>query len=178
MGQGFVNLFLDTSVIAWIVLIASLACLIAEIFIPKFGLVGIGGIILAVAGTVFNCTKPWLSAGDIIWLILDTLILFGVCIGLVYLGLFLWKKYRKSTRKGPAYIEMDGKKIPADKMGNPDFSFLKGKAGTCVTDLNPSGKVEIEGEIYNVLSVKNYLYNGNMVRVVKTVGASIYVQKI
>ena len=37
MGQGFVNLFLDTSAIAWIVLIASLACLIAEIFIPKFG---------------------------------------------------------------------------------------------------------------------------------------------
>ena len=63
-------------------------------------------------------------------------------------------------------------------MGNPDFSFLNSKTGVCVTDLKPSGKVEIEGEVYNVLARKGYIYCGISVRVVKTVGASIYVEKI
>ena len=178
MIQGFVTFFTETSFVTWIVLAVSLACLISEVFIPSFGMVGIGGIVLGIAGIVFNATKPWLSAGEIIWLVVDTLILFAIIVGAVKLIDFIIRKKGGIRKKVSAYLEIDGKKIPADSNGNPNFSFLKGKAGVCVTDLNPSGKVEIDGDIYNVFSREGYLYNGNMVRVVKTVGASIYVEKI
>ena len=179
MVNGFVTLFTETEVVAWIVLAISLVCLIAEVFIPSFGLVGIGGIVLGLAGIGFNANKPWLTTSELVWLIVDTLVLMGAIVGLVKLVYVLTHgKNKKKKNATKTYLDMDGKLIPADDEGNPDFSFLKGKAGTCVTDLKPSGKVEIDGEVYNVLADQGYLYNGNMVRVIKTVGASVYVQKI
>ncbi|MBQ9790643.1 MAG: hypothetical protein IJW24_03510 [Clostridia bacterium] len=180
MVDGFVTLFTETDIVGLIVLGVSLVCLIAEVFIPSFGLVGIGGLILAVAGIVFCVLKPWLTVVQIIWIIVDILVIFAVVILAVKFGFFLWKKSRGEVQKKrkKQFLEIDGKKVPADDVGNPDFSYLKGKAGVCTTDLNPAGKVEIDGEIFDVHSQKGYLYTGNMVRVTKTVGAIIYVQKI
>lgn len=176
MINGFVTFFTETDVLCFIALAVSLACLIAEIFIPSFGLVGIGGICIGLAGIGLNVSKPWYSATEIVWLIIDTFIIFIVVLLPIKLIVSLRQKKKKNRKVN--YLIIDGNKVPADENGNPDFSFLKGKAGTCVTDLKPSGKVEIEGIVYNVLADKGYLYNGNMVRVIKSNGASIYVEKI
>ena len=179
MVDGFVALFTELDIVTWIVLAVSLACFVAEVFIPSFGLVGIGGIVLLAAGLGFACSKPWLGGSLIVWLIVDVLLIFGAVVGLVWLFHFLWKKKNgKVSKRKQQFIEMNGKKVPADSMGNPDFSYLKGKTGVCTTDLNPAGKAEIDGEIFDVHANKGYLYNGNLVRVVKTVGAIIYVEKV
>ena len=89
---------------------------------------------------------------------------------------FLFKIFRK--RKNKNLIQVDGNIVPSDDVGNPNYSFLIGKIGECVTDLKPIGKAKIEGNIYNVKSEKYYLYNGNRVRVVRTEGSTIYVEKI
>jgi membrane-bound serine protease (ClpP class) len=176
MINGFITLFTETDLTTWIVLVIGLVCLIIEMVVPSFGLIGIGGIIFVIASLVMNVNKPWLSASELVFLTIDTVILFAAVLAITKVVSMQIRKHKK--RKGQEFLNLDGKKVPADKQGNPDFSFLKNKAGICITDLNPSGKVEIDGEVYNVLSEKEYLYNGNMVRVVKTVGHNIYVKKI
>lgn len=176
MVQGFVTLFTETTVVAWIALAVALGCLIAEIFIPSFGLVGISGVLLGIIGLLMNAFTPGLSASEIFWGLVDTILIFGVVLGAIKLIYYFITKKTKGKKK--EYLIIDGNKIPADEMGNPDFSFLLNKEGVCVTDLNPSGKVEIDGVKYDVLSEKGYLYNGNRVKVVKCVSSSVYVQKI
>lgn len=177
MLHGFVTLFTETDLISWIALGVSLACLVAEVFIPSFGLVGIGGLLIGIVGVGFNASnKPWLDTADILWLVVDTLIIFVVVVLVIKITYVLLQKKKKKVKKETLVV--DGKEIPADAQGNPDYSFLKGRAGVCVTDLNPSGKVDIDGEVYNVHSDKGYLYNGNMVRVIRVSGAIIYVDKI
>jgi len=85
----------------------------------------------------------------------------------------LFKRKKKSN-----LIVVDGNKVPADEMGNPNYSFLVGKTGECITDLKPIGKAKICGHIFTVKSEKGYLYNGNFVEVVKTESTTIYVKKI
>ncbi len=179
MVDGFVALFAESNIVGLIVLAVSLVCFVAEVFIPSFGLVGIGGIILGVAGTLFCVTKPWLTTHEILWMIADILILFGAFVVVFKVVYAIVKKAKKNGAKKKANIlNIGGKKVPADEVGNPDYSYLKGKAGVCKTDLNPAGKVEIDGEVFDVHSKKGYLYTGNMVRVTKTVGAIIYVEKV
>jgi len=177
MVNGFICFFTETSLIVWIILTISLICLVSEIFIPSFGLVGIGGLMMFCAGVGINVNKPWLDTTGILWLIADTLIIFIGVIGLIKL-IYYFTQGKGANKPKKQYLKMDGNQVPADDMGNPDFSYLKGKSGICVTDLKPSGKVEIDGDVYNVLSEKEYIYNGCFVRVIKTVGASIIVKKI
>lgn len=177
MVQGFVTLFTETSFVAWIALVVALGCLIAEIFIPSFGLVGISGTILGVLGLIVNAFIPNLGVAGIIWLTVDTLLIFAVVLTTIKI-IYLAKNKKLGKKKKKEYLVIDGNKVPADEMGNPDFSFLLGKEGVCVTDLNPSGKVEIDGVKYNVLAEKGYLYNGNKVKVIKCVSSSVYVEKI
>ena len=69
-------------------------------------------------------------------------------------------------------------KIPTTEQGNYDYSFLLNKQGVVVADLKPSGKVKIEGKIYDVSCVKKYLYAGTKVYVSKVETSRIYVKQI
>ena len=174
MIQGFIDLFISSD---WMVLLAlalSLICLSVEMFTHSFSLAGVVGLILGALGLWLGISDSWNYSGEMLWIIVDLLIIFLV----VLLPLKLIALKIKSKKTKIDYLLIDGNKIPADKMGNPDFSFLIGRTGECITDLKPSGKIKIDGKIYNVLSEKGYLYNGHFVKVVKTVSASIYVEKI
>ena len=174
MIQGFIELFTMSD---WMVLLSlglALVCLSIEMFIHSFSLSGVIGIVLGALGLWIGISDSWNNSNVLLWIIVDVLMIFLVVF--VPLKLIALKLKRKKAKVD--YILIDGNKIPADNMGNPDFSFLVGRTGECITDLKPSGKVKIDGKIYNVLSEKGYLFNGNFVRVVKTVSASIYVEKI
>lgn len=176
MIQGFVELFTSSD---WMVLLSlglALLCLSIEMFIHSFSLSGVIGIVLGAMGLWLGISDSWNNSKVLLWIIVDVLIIFLVV--LVPLKLIaLHIKHKKNIAKKD-FLLIDGNYIPADSMGNPDFSFLIGRVGECVTDLKPSGKVKVDGHVYNVLSEKGYLYNGNAIRVVKTISSSIYVEKI
>jgi len=176
MIQGFVDLWTLSDWYVLLLIAFALVCLCIEMFTFSFSIVGLTGIVLGFLGLWLGISDNWSLCDSILWVIADILIIFILV--LVSLKLIAIHFKNKKIRAKTDYLLIDGNKIPADKMGNPDFSFLIGKTGECITDLKPSGKVKIDGKIYNVLSEKNYLYNGNAVKVVKTVSASIYVEKI
>ena len=55
---------------------------------------------------------------------------------------------------------------------------LKGKIGTVHSRLRPSGKVEIEGEIYDAYSRGEFLEQGEKITVISTEGTSLRVKKL
>jgi membrane-bound serine protease (ClpP class) len=52
-----------------------------------------------------------------------------------------------------------------------------GKTGTAITVLRPSGRIEIEGEIYDAKSEISYIEKGNKIRVVRDEAGQLYVVK-
>jgi len=58
----------------------------------------------------------------------------------------------------------------------PAFAKLLGTEGVALTDLRPSGKIEIGGEPYDVVTTGAYLESGKRVRVVQVEGNRILVE--
>jgi membrane-bound serine protease (ClpP class) len=55
--------------------------------------------------------------------------------------------------------------------------LLKGKTGTAATVLRPSGKVDIEGEIYDAVTSGEFIDKGVAVTVTKIEATQLYVEK-
>jgi len=56
--------------------------------------------------------------------------------------------------------------------------LLKGKTGTAKTVLRPSGKVEIEGEVYDAVTAGEFIEKGDAVAVLRVEATQLYVEKI
>lgn len=59
-----------------------------------------------------------------------------------------------------------------------DYGMLVGKEGIVTAELRPSGKVEINGKIYDVVSTGAYIEEGERVVVAEAVGMRIVVQRV
>jgi membrane-bound serine protease (ClpP class) len=55
---------------------------------------------------------------------------------------------------------------------------MVGKVGMAVSVLRPSGKVEIENDIFDAVSEEGYVDKGEKVMVVKDEAGQIYVMKV
>ncbi|MBP3401250.1 MAG: serine protease [Selenomonadales bacterium] len=59
-----------------------------------------------------------------------------------------------------------------------DYGMLVGKEGVVTAELRPSGKVEINGKIYDVVSTGAYIEEGERVVVAEAVGMRIVVHRV
>lgn len=59
-----------------------------------------------------------------------------------------------------------------------DYGMLVGKEGVVTAELRPSGKVEIDGKIYDVVSTGAYIEEGERVVVAEAVGMRIVVHRV
>ncbi len=142
-----------------------LILLLIEGLIPGFGLPGISGIILVVLGTILamdNLTNAILSVS--ISIIITTI----VSVILLKLG-FRSKlldeiilKTNHNTQKSSINL---GKEV------------LLGKEGIAVSELRPTGFIEIDGERYDALTEGYFLPKGTPVIVAKVEGIKIFVRR-
>jgi membrane-bound serine protease (ClpP class) len=63
-------------------------------------------------------------------------------------------------------------------MKEKDRSALKGKIGVTDSDLNPSGTVLIDNEIYAVETDGEFVEAGRGVRVIRVRGSKIWVKRV
>lgn len=173
MFESFITLFTGAEVLYFVFLAVSIVMLVCEVFIPSFGVVGVCGLITGVCAILIRCLQGMLSAVQIVMYIVYTILIIALIVltvKFVYLYV-LNKKYKeKATLK-------DGAVVNLTKEGNPDFNFLVGKEGEVIADLKPSGKAEIDGKIYDVTCVKEYIYATNKIKVVKIEDTRIVVEK-
>jgi len=152
-----------------ILLLAGIVLVILETLLPSGGILGI----LATACLIGAIALGFMQSPTTGWLVLLAVL---VCVPvLVLLGL----KVLPSTPIGRKMIltEDQHDKDARGKAGVDDenFELLKGKSGTTVTGLRPSGIAEIEGKRYSVVSESEMMERGVEIVVKDVEGNNIIV---
>ncbi|MBI4042399.1 MAG: nodulation protein NfeD [Deltaproteobacteria bacterium] len=133
-------------------LILGLALLLAEIFVPSFGLLGISGLISLGLGSVFLIEQPEMQVS--LHLIVPTLVTVGlICLGI---GYFVVKARTRKVFSGTeSFIGKEGE--VKEVLGNGRFRlFLHGEYWTAVSkdDLKTGDRVRVtalEGMLLHVV---------------------------
>ena len=180
----FAPLYIEGLAANWEVLlfIVGVVLIGVELFVlPGFGIAGIGGILLVVAGLTLSLVQndffdfsfgglPDLSKAFI-------RVMFTLGIGIIAMVVF-----GKSIFNTPAFqkivLSEDQKSDEGFTIKQNELDLLIGNTGMAITDLRPSGKVEIEDRIYDAISEASFISRNDEVKVLKTEGYSIIVRKV
>ena len=152
-----------------------LLLLLVEIFvIPGFGIAGISGIVLIVGGLTLSLLGnqdfdfQQVSAADSGRAALTVLLGLGIGFALI-----LWLSHKIGS-KGPLR-RMALNTDLGEAISSPTHPELIGKEGIAQTVLRPSGKVWIEGKVYDGISESGFVEKGEPIVVVKSENAQLYV---
>ena len=150
-----------------ICVLAGVILLIVEAFMPGFGVPGISGIILLLAGVAMT----WYEYGAMIGLgtTVAVLALVGVAISVSL-------KSASSGRLSRSDLILNDVETPPSE--NADMQLLVGKEGMVKNTLRPVGTAEFDCGKLHVTSDGEYVAEGQRVRIVRVEGTQIFVNKI
>jgi membrane-bound serine protease (ClpP class) len=177
----FTPLYIDGLAQNWelIVFIAGLILIAVEIFVlPGFGVSGVLGIFCISFGLIFAMLNNDYFSFDAVEmpdLTRSFFVVFSGVISSVILIIFISSRIGESGlfRKIALLEDLeDSESIIFDD------SVVIGKTGTATTVLRPSGKVEIDNEIYDAVSNAGFIESGAEIRIVKLENMQIYVEAV
>lgn len=150
-----------------ICVLAGVILLIVEAFMPGFGVPGISGIILLLAGVAMT----WYEYGAMVGLgtTVAVLALVGVAISVSL-------KSASSGRLSKSDLILNDTETPPSE--NADMQLLVGKEGVVKNTLRPVGTAEFDCGKLHVTSDGEYVSEGQRVRIVRVEGTQIFVNKI
>lgn len=144
-------------------IVLGLALMAIEVFvIPGFGVIGLLGV-AAIGGAgylAYAQVSPAYSAITIV-------------IGIVAAGVMFWLFPKTKTARSMV--------LQAQTLGGharPALAALVQREGIAITVLRPSGAVEIDGEVVDVVTDGQYVEAGTKVRVVRVQGARVVVEPL
>ena len=169
MWQEVVTLFTAMEPIPAILLTVGIIFCIVEMFIPGIGFFGISGSISILAGIILR----FINGFNLTQLFILVLIL---CIVFTIAGLIIVRSARKGLLSKTPLIN-NKTAIPVE-FENIELNSLIGKKGKVVNECKPSGKAEIEGKEYEVISDGNFLIVGVEIEVIDVSGNVLNVKKV
>jgi len=180
----FAPLYLEGLAKHWEILlfIAGLGLVLLEIFvIPGFGVSGISGIALIVTGLTLSLIDNVSFSFDG----LDDLHQLSQALFTVMASIFLaFVVAILGTRRFAFSKRLSGLALGSVQASNKGFSSINtrqhemiGKTGTAFTMLRPSGRIEIEGELFDARAEIGYIDKGEKVRVIRDETGQLYVTK-
>lgn len=146
----------DLQMLGIIIIIVGIIFMIAEIFIPSFGIAGGAGFLAMTLGIVLTARN--FAEGVLFFGIMLIASLAFLIIGYQIIG------NSKITLKNNLREDL-----------TPDYSLLLGKRGEAFTPLRPSGVVEIDGIRYDVLTKGEFISAKETVEVVSIENNHIFV---
>lgn len=151
-----------------ILTLIGLALLIAELFLPGFGVAGISGVLCLIAVCViqFATNKPLVA-------ILVTAVLGVILVVMVIL--FMHSMKNGLLFRSPIVLK-DRIEAEAVKPSSGTLEHLIGKTGTAITPLRPSGIALIDGQRYSVETQATFIEKDSEVTVLAVDGTKITVQ--
>ena len=149
----------------WIFLLfcIGIALLVAELFLPGFGIFGILGIFsfgVAVILTAVSYGIPYMCMA------------IAIIIIIAFIAFYFIKK-NKIYNKVVLTETLTGKDFDEESI-----KPLLGKRGVCITPLKPFGKVDFDGEIVEAFSNGGYIPEGKQVEVITVSGKNVIVREI
>lgn len=177
----FAPLYIGGLAMNWeiILFVIGILLLALEILvIPGFGVAGILGVIFVISGLIlslldnifFNFTV--VAEGSIARSIYT--VLAGLALGT---ALTVWLSTKIGSKGLLRNMALQATQSNADGyIGVPtDLYGLVGQQAICATDLRPSGKVQIDGVLYDALSECGFIDKGTLVRVSHYSSGQLYV---
>ena len=165
------------SVIEILLFIVGVVLLIVEIFIvPGFGIFGISGIILMVAGLFLGLLSDFkfIDCTIISMALVQLAGSFVLSLILIY---FLSKVLPKTQVWNKLILADNIESKSGYTVAKPEYQNLKGKIGKALTDLRPSGTVIIEGKRIDVVTTGEFIEEGSEVIVKREEGSAVFVEK-
>jgi membrane-bound ClpP family serine protease len=150
-----------------ILFIVGLLLLIAEMFMPGFGVAGFSGLVLLVLGIVLTARDPF----EAVMMVLILLILVAGVLAIIL----------RSAKKGKLAKKLILRSAARHENGfstSADTSSLTGKEGIALTILRPAGSGEFDGRRLDVVTEGSFIEKGVKIRIVRTEGRRIVVQRV
>lgn len=138
---------------------------IVEMFHPGFGIPGILGIILLVAGVVLTADS-----------VMEVLVLLGIIIAILGVALNFVLKSVTKGRLSKILILHETQKKEDGYIGAEDLEYFVGQEGIALTVLRPSGTAEINGIKMDVVSEGEFISQNTKVKIIKVEGRRIVVK--
>jgi len=181
----FAPLYVEGLAANWEILlfVIGLILIVLEIFvIPGFGVAGVLGIILSFSGLVlsmiFNSGFDFELSGtgkisESVLIVLSSLII-TIGIMFAFFGRFTKSKLFKTIALETSEHASEG--YHTNMYNQPEK--LISKTGIAMSDLRPSGKVEIEGDYYDAQTEGDYVLKGETVKVMQVKNSFVVVRKV
>jgi len=148
------------------IFVTGLILLIVEAIVPGFGLPGISGIILVIAGTI-------LAMGTIT----SALVSLSIAIILTaIITILLIKLGHKSPHLEKIVLTTHQKDEEGYLSASTKEEYL-GKEGMTVSELRPSGIIEIDGKRLDALSEGSFIPKETPIKIVRVEGSKIFVRR-
>lgn len=179
----FAPLYLEGLASNWEILLFILGVLLLALellVIPGFGIFGILGIVFIVVGLamsmILNNFFDLGMAGDQKVDQAFLLVLASV-IGSVALSVFFGGNILKTKAFQRLVLKDEQQANKGDQVKNHLYQNLIGKSGFAKTDLKPSGKIEVEGNLFNAISFDGFIENGTDIIIYKVENSNLIVRR-
>jgi len=155
--------------LSWVPLlciIAGLAFVIIEMFVPGFGAPGILGVILLAIGVILYARTP-----------LEALILIVIILAILGIALTLVLQSASKGRLGKHLVLNDTLNDSEKFSAVEDLNYFVGSEGVTLTVLRPSGTADFNGVKLDVVSDGEFIPKGSNVIISKVEGNRIVVKQ-
>lgn len=178
----FIPYYLNGLAENWEILafVIGIILLAVEFFvIPGFGVFGIAGMVLTLGGLVLGMLPneafdfEWVPSSQLVGALLTVILAALAAVGLVF-----WLTPKVNEWGAFKHLALATTQDRAQGFTACVYSEnLIGKVGTVHSRLRPSGKIELEGEIFDAYSRGEFLEQGQAIEVISTEGTSLRVKK-
>ena len=155
--------------LATILLLTGIAAIIIEFFVPAFGLVGLVGA-GSIIGSVITAFRFSSTAGAI-FLTASLIIVPGLL-------MLFFKLFPKTFIGKKLILHRNFNKEDGFESSSDNYSVLKGKSGTVISDLRPAGTIMIDNKKFSAITAGEYIEKEKKVSVIKTEGSKIIVAEV
>ena len=171
MWQQFLELFADYGFVSMMVMIFGLVMCMIEVIVPGFGVFGILGSFFTIGGAI---SRMILGTN---WM--QILAMFILVVAIIAVSVLLVTIFARIGLLGKVSIVQEKTVVPTD-YEKPSKEQLKlvGKIGFAHTVFKPSGKLVLNGNIYDAISDGEFIEQGEKIKVVEIKNNNIIVKKV
>lgn len=165
--MGIFSFFSNIELLQAVLLVLGLLFLLAEIFIPGFGIMGILGIILFIVGII-------LTAGTFA----EALVMFLILLLVLAIVIILVVRSASKGRLSKTLVLNESLSKEKGFSAVEDMKVFLGREGKAITMLRPAGIGQFDGVRLDVVTKGAFIEEESDIKITEVVGRRIVVEEI